>query len=672
MAMAPACTYRRAGHGSVRTCSATTSTQPRRTRSPSDGYTIVEDAIEPDARRRARRRPARGSSASFDVEPAGELFEGHQHAAHLQPARARRALRAGAGAPDTCCRSSRACSTRAASISSLSSIAIEPGETAQPIHADDQLIPLAEAARRRPSATRCGRSPTSPRPTARPASSPARTSPTTPPTTAPTTTRSPAEMPTGSVLVWHGSLWHGGGANTHRRAPRRHRDELLRRLHPPAGEPAARPPARHRAHASRPGCASSSATASTTGSSATSTSTARSRCSTRSPGSAPHGLGRLTAVHEGIHGSARSSPRSRQPRDRGREVRRRSLITGSASMLAESIHSVADTGNQGLLFLGGKRGRRRPTDGAPVRLRRRALLLGVRRRARAVHPRRAVRALRGHREAHAPARAREPAVGVRRARRRDRARGAVAAHRVPARPTAPAGRRSWWQFIRRTKSPELPVVLLEDTGALVGLVFALVGIGLAEITGDRRWDAIGSIAIGLLLGVDRGRARGRDEEPAHRRSGDRREDGDAIRAAIARRRPRCRAVIHLRTLQLGPDELLVAAKLDFDAATTRRARRRDRRGRGPDPRRVRGPPIAGPASPTSSSDGWRPLRDLGPGSQERWQESVSRLRSRRARRCRSGGRGDAHRRSSASSSGAMPTTLPTTRGPSSSSTTTIA
>ena len=56
----------------------------------------------------------------------------------------------------------------------------------------------------------------------------------------------PAEMPKGSVLVWHGSLWHGGGANTHRRAPRRHRDELLRRLHPPAGEPAARHPARDR------------------------------------------------------------------------------------------------------------------------------------------------------------------------------------------------------------------------------------------------------------------------------------------------------------------------------------------------------------------------------------------------------------------------------------------
>ena len=67
--------------------------------------------------------------------------------------------------------------------------------------------------------------------------------------------------------------------------------------------------------------------------------------------------------------------------------------------------------------------------------------------------------------------------------------------------TPSRGRRSWWTFIRTTKSPELPVVLLEDSGALVGLLFALVGISLAEITGNARWDAMGSIGIGLLLGV---------------------------------------------------------------------------------------------------------------------------------------------------------------------------
>ena len=60
---------------------------------------------------------------------------------------------------------------------------------------------------------------------------------------------------------------------------------------------------------------------------------------------------------------------------------------------------------------------------------------------------------------------------------------------------------SWWQFIRRAKVPELPVVLLEDLGALLGLSIALGGVVLAATTGNARWDAIGSIAIGLLLGV---------------------------------------------------------------------------------------------------------------------------------------------------------------------------
>src|SRR5206468_622244 len=59
---------------------------------------------------------------------------------------------------------------------------------------------------------------------------------------------------------------------------------------------------------------------------------------------------------------------------------------------------------------------------------------------------------------------------------------------------------SWFGYIRRAKAPELPVVLLEDTGALVGLVFALIGVGLSVVTGNERWDAVGSLAIGILLG----------------------------------------------------------------------------------------------------------------------------------------------------------------------------
>ena len=63
------------------------------------------------------------------------------------------------------------------------------------------------------------------------------------------------------------------------------------------------------------------------------------------------------------------------------------------------------------------------------------------------------------------------------------------------------GDASWWQFIRQAKEPELPIVLLEDTGALLGLVFALLGVGLSVVTGNPVWDGIGTLAIGALLGV---------------------------------------------------------------------------------------------------------------------------------------------------------------------------
>ncbi len=125
------------------------------------------------------------------------------------------------------------------------------------------------------------------------------------------------------------------------------------------------------------------------------------------------------------------------------------------------------------------------------------------------------------------------------------------------------GTASWWSFIRRTKTPELPVVLLEDTGALFGLVFAAIGLGLATATGETRYDAVGSIAIGLLLGAiavvlaieSKSLLIGESATP---------ESDRRIRAAIEAA-PEVRRIIHLRTLQLGPEEILLATKLDLDA-----------------------------------------------------------------------------------------------------------
>lgn len=240
-------------------------------------------------------------------------------------------------------------------------------------------------------------------------------------------------------------------------------------------------------------------------------------------------------------------------------------ITGSASMVAESIHSFADTGNQGLLFLGGKRARR-PADEAHqfgygaerffwafvV-----ALVLFTLGALFSLYE--GVDKLRHPHDLESPAVA-FVVLGI-----------AVLLEgfslRTAAREARPGRRgRSWWGFIRHTKNPELPVVLLEDTGALLGLAIAIVGLGLAVLTGESRFDAIGSIGIGLLLGVIAivlaiemkslliGESAGPQTQAALRK---------AITAA-----PEVRSIIHLRTLQLGPEELLVAAKLDFVATTT--------------------------------------------------------------------------------------------------------
>jgi cation diffusion facilitator family transporter len=121
------------------------------------------------------------------------------------------------------------------------------------------------------------------------------------------------------------------------------------------------------------------------------------------------------------------------------------------------------------------------------------------------------------------------------------------------------GDRSWWRFIKESKNPELPTVLLEDTGALVGLVLALAGVGIAHLTGEARWDAAGSIGIGILLvmiavvlAVEmKSLLIGEAATP---------EDLKRIRSALEGE-PGIEGVIHLRTEHLGPDDLLVVAKV---------------------------------------------------------------------------------------------------------------
>ena len=237
------------------------------------------------------------------------------------------------------------------------------------------------------------------------------------------------------------------------------------------------------------------------------------------------------------------------------------MATGAASMLAESIHSLADTGNQALLLLGSSRGQRAPTEEHPFGYGREryfwafvvalvlfslgSLFAIVEGAHKLSHPQ--------------PLEAPQWAVGtliVAVLLEAFSFRTAV----KEARPLK--GTQTWWTFIRDAKSPELPVVLLEDLGALLGLVFALVGVGIAMVTGDPRFDAMGSIAIGALLGVIavilaiemKSLLVGEAAAPSQR---------VAIRESFEAAKY-VRRVIHLRTLHLGPDELLVAAKLEFE------------------------------------------------------------------------------------------------------------
>lgn len=125
------------------------------------------------------------------------------------------------------------------------------------------------------------------------------------------------------------------------------------------------------------------------------------------------------------------------------------------------------------------------------------------------------------------------------------------------------GKQGWVAFIRHSKAPELPVVLLEDVAALFGLVLALIGVGLTILTGDGIWDAIGTLAIGVLLilvaivlGIEtKSLLVGEGANPT---------DAMAIEDAILAGTEH-EGIIHMKTLYLGPDELMVGAKIAFSA-----------------------------------------------------------------------------------------------------------
>jgi cation diffusion facilitator family transporter len=240
-------------------------------------------------------------------------------------------------------------------------------------------------------------------------------------------------------------------------------------------------------------------------------------------------------------------------------------ISGSASMFAEAIHSVADSGNQVLLIFGGKRAKREATESHPFGYGRSryiyAFLVSI-----------VLFTIGGLfsiyegisklREPHELEQAWLPltVLGVSILLETFSLITALRASK------AERNGQSLMQFIRHAKSPELPVVVLEDIAALAGLVLAFLGVGLTVITHNPIWDAYGTLAIGALL-VAVAIILGIETSSLLVGEGATAADVSAIRAALEGS-PRVRGVIHMKTLYLGPDELMLAAKIAVEPLAT--------------------------------------------------------------------------------------------------------
>jgi cation diffusion facilitator family transporter len=242
------------------------------------------------------------------------------------------------------------------------------------------------------------------------------------------------------------------------------------------------------------------------------------------------------------------------------------LLTGSASMLAEAVHSVADTGNEVLLIIGRGRSRRPRSEEHPFGFGRERYFYGFVVSVMLFTVGATFSVYDGIHKILNPEPVHSAVVAfvvlaVSAVLEAFSLRTGIAeANRV-------RGDRSWVAFIRRTKAPELPVVLIEDVAALIGLSFACAGVALSVLTGDGRWDGVGSVAIGVLL-AGAGAILATETKSLLIGEAASTEVQEQIVAALEDG-PELVRVIHLRTVHIGPDSLLVAAKVavrDTDSA----------------------------------------------------------------------------------------------------------
>ncbi|HEY8826851.1 MAG TPA: cation diffusion facilitator family transporter [Jatrophihabitantaceae bacterium] len=239
-------------------------------------------------------------------------------------------------------------------------------------------------------------------------------------------------------------------------------------------------------------------------------------------------------------------------------------ITGSSSMLAEGVHSVVDSGNQGLLIVGGRSSRRRPTPEHPFGYGRDRYVYGFLVALMLFSGGGLFALYEGIEKVRHPHHLASPVVAV--------LVLAVAVGlesfslRTAVHESRPhKGQDSWPEFIRHAKVPELPVLLLEDVAALIGLVLALLGVGLSTLTHQAVWDGVGTLGIGALLITvavilvieTKSLLVGEAAAPQQVR---------AISAALIG--GGVEGIIHLRTMHLGPEELLVGARISMAADTS--------------------------------------------------------------------------------------------------------
>ncbi|MFH0180857.1 cation diffusion facilitator family transporter [Streptomyces cacaoi] len=233
-------------------------------------------------------------------------------------------------------------------------------------------------------------------------------------------------------------------------------------------------------------------------------------------------------------------------------------FSGSSSMLAEGVHSLADSGNQALLLVGGKKAQREATPQHPFGYGRERYIYAFLVSIVLFSVGGMFAIYEGYEKIKHPHQIEHwywP-VGV--------LVFAIIAEgfsfRTAIKESNPLrGEHSWTEFVRRAKAPELPVVLLEDLGALVGLILALGGVGLALLTDDGVWDGIGTLCIGILL-VLIALVLAAETKSLLLGEAATAEDVRKIEAAVVDGDTVTR-VIHMRTLHLGPEELLVAAKI---------------------------------------------------------------------------------------------------------------